>query len=154
MFVKFTLDVAWSVLWRRIKRKHTPALRFRTNFLFFFHWTKTCGDVIIDQGQVQRWRSPPPLKPTKVNFFAMTLNNSENKTRETKPFCVHCFDTAVFWSVLHLFYSSEPAMILDCQISLKSTPLNSLAGSELAFNYLSFDACSLHQKNSIHAFSL
>ena len=44
-------------------------------------------------------------------------------------FVVHCFVTAVLWSMLHLSYKSEAVMRLDCQILLKSSPLHILAGS-------------------------
>jgi len=64
-----------------------------------------------------------PLKPTKVNFFTMILHNLENSICDLRPFCFHCFVTAVLWSILHLSYSSEPVMRINCQI------LNLLAGS-------------------------
>ena len=34
-------------------------------------------------------------------------------------FVVHCFVTALLWSMLHLSYSGEPVMTFDCQILLK-----------------------------------
>jgi len=45
-------------------------------------------------------------------------------------FCLHCFVTAVLWSRLHLFYSIEPVIRLDCQILVKSPLLKLLAGSD------------------------
>jgi len=35
----------------------------------------------------QLGRSPPPLKPKKVTFFTMILNNSENSIRDIRPCC-------------------------------------------------------------------
>jgi len=32
-------------------------------------------------------RAIAPLKPTKVTFFTMILNNSENSIRDVRPFC-------------------------------------------------------------------
>jgi len=52
----------------------------------------------------------------------MILNNSENSIRDLRPLSVHCFVIAVLWSILHLSYSSEPVMRLDCGISLRSPP--------------------------------
>jgi len=46
----------------------------------------------------------------------------------------HCFVTAVLWSILHVAYSSELVMRLDCKILLKSLPLNLLAGSALGLH--------------------
>ena len=42
---------------------------------------------------------------------------------------IHCVVTAVLWSTLHSFYSSEAVARLDYQILLKSPPLTLLAGS-------------------------
>jgi len=55
----------------------------------------------------------------------MILYNSENNIRDVMPFVVHClncFVTAVLQSILHLAYSIEAVMRLDCQILLKSPP--------------------------------
>ena len=44
-------------------------------------------------------------------------------------FVIHCFVTAVLWSILHLSYSSEAIMRLDFEILLKLSPPTLLAGS-------------------------
>jgi len=46
-----------------------------------------------------------PLKPTKVTLFTMILFNSENSTRDTRPFCrpLFCHSSVV----KYLSYSSE-----------------------------------------------
>ena len=48
----------------------------------------------------------------------MILYNSENNIRDVRLFvvrCLNCFVTAVLQSILHLSYSSEAVMRLDCQ---------------------------------------
>jgi len=37
----------------------------------------------------------PPKKTTEVTLFTMIFYNSENSTRDIRPFSVHCFVTAV-----------------------------------------------------------
>jgi len=70
----------------------------------------------------------PPLKPKKLTFFTMIFYNSENSIRDITLFDrpLFCDSSVVKYSLLHLFYSSEPVMRLDCQILLKSPPLNLL----------------------------
>jgi len=61
----------------------------------------------------------------------MILYSSENNIRDVRLFvvpCINCFVTAVLQSILHLSCSSEAVVRLDCQILLKSPPLNFLAG--------------------------
>jgi len=55
----------------------------------------------------------------------MILYNSENNIRDVRLFvvrCLNCFVTAVLQSILHLSYSSEAVMRLDCQILLIARP--------------------------------
>jgi len=58
------------------------------------------------------WRSPETY-----DFY-----NSENSIRDTKPFFRLLFCHTVLRRVLHLFYISEPVMILDYQMLLKMPP--------------------------------
>jgi len=65
------------------------------------------------------------------NFFHHDFENLEKSVRDIRPFWrpLFCHSSVVKYWLFHLFYSSEPVMRLDCQISLKSPPLNLLAGS-------------------------
>ena len=92
-------------------------------------WRKTRDCFCYEDKGGAKGGDRPPLKPTKVTLFTMILYNSENSIHEQGHFAVHCFVTALLWSLLHLSYSSEPVIRLDYQILLKSFPLNLLAGS-------------------------
>ena len=49
----------------------------------------------------------PPLKLTKVSLLTVILYDSENSIHLKGHFVVHCFVTAMLWSILHLLtYSS------------------------------------------------
>ena len=57
-----------------------------------------------------------PLQTLELTSFAMIVYNSENIIRNTRPFChpLFCHRSVVsLWSVLHLFYSSEPVIRLS-----------------------------------------
>jgi len=75
-----------------------------------------------DRYRARRLGRSPLLKPTTGTFFTMILYNSENSIRDKKPFDVHCFVTAGLWSILHVSWSSELVMRLDCQTLLKPPP--------------------------------
>ena len=65
----------------------------------------------------------------------MSLYNLENRIRDARPsLAIHCFVTAVLWSILHLSYTSESIVGLGYQILMKFPPPTLLAGSALALN--------------------
>jgi len=68
----------------------------------------------------------------------MILYNSENSIRDVRPFCspLFCHSRAVK-CILNLSYIRVPVARFDCQILLKSPPLNLLAGSAPGKVYLS-----------------
>ena len=67
-----------------------------------------------------------PLKLTKVTFFTMILYNLESTIRDIRPIRApivlshQCCE--VGYTVLHVAYSSQLVMRLDCKILLKSSP--------------------------------
>jgi len=66
-----------------------------------------------------------PSKTYENNLFTMILHNSENSIRDIKLFCrpLFCHSRVVkHTSSLHLPCGSEPVMVLDYQILLKSPP--------------------------------
>jgi len=85
----------------------------------------------LESGGGSRKQLSPWLNLQKQRFFTMILFKSENSIRNIRPFCrpMFCHSSVVnLWSILHLSYSSERIMWLDCQILLKSPPLKLLAG--------------------------
>jgi len=77
---------------------------------------------LVGQGRIQGGGRSPLLKPKKVTFFIVIFYNSENNIRDARPFCRPLFCHSCVVSILHLSYSSEPVMRLDCQMLLKSIP--------------------------------
>ena len=75
-----------------------------------------------DPGGVVFWRSPPPLKPTKVTWFTMILYNSENSIRDKRPLCRPLFCHGSVVTYISFLYSSAPVLRIDYQILLKSNP--------------------------------
>ena len=82
-------------------------LKSSTSIIFLF--------LTLTQGRIQGGSigSIVPLKPTKVALFTMNLYNSENNIAIIGHFLVHCFVTAVLWSIFNLCYSTEAVVRLN-----------------------------------------
>ena len=82
----------------------------------------------IASGGSRGGRSPPPLKPRKVNLFAIILRNSENSIRDTRPFKrpLFCHNSVVKYTSSLLQKRTRKAswlhLDIDYQIILKSPP--------------------------------
>jgi len=98
---------------------HTPNLRLR----FILEKASLLASYICatTPGLIQG-RAIAPLIHTKVTFFTMILNNSENSIRNIRPFFRPLFCHKSVVRILHLSYYNEPVMRLDFQILLISPP--------------------------------
>ena len=102
----------------------------------------------------------PPLKPTKVTFFAIILYNSENNIRDIRPFLrrLFCHRSVVKYTSSLLPQRSRYETWLPNITEI--APLNSLAGPAPAWTYSnkahSFMYCvkrSLHKRCLIRLFT-
>ena len=87
------------------------------------------------QGRIQGGGTIAPTKTYESNFFHHDFENLENSIRDIRPFWrpLFCHSSVVKYTSCPL--QSEPAMRLDCQISLKSPPpLPAHTQSELLAN--------------------
>jgi len=56
-------------------------------FRRLYFWTLKCYPSLQGRIQGEAIGAIDPLKPTKLTFFAMILNNSENSIRDKRPSC-------------------------------------------------------------------
>ena len=108
-------------------------INFAIQFVAFMQVNRQCcetHDIFIiqvkwympHQGQIQGGDLPP--KNLRKEIYSQWICTIRKTTFAIKGhFAFHCFATAVLQSMLHLSYSSEPAMRPDCQILLKLSPL-------------------------------
>ena len=91
-----------------------------------------------------------PLKPATVTSLIIIFYNSENSIRDTRPFFVHCFVTAVLWSIRHPSYISEAVARFGCQIT-EIAPRNLTAwirtGLTLPISWLWFTLLAVQTDN-------
>jgi len=70
-----------------------------------------------------------PLKPTKVSLFTIIFYNSKNNIRDISLFCRPLFCHSSVEKYTSSILQQWTVMSVECQILLKSPPLNLLAGS-------------------------
>ena len=94
----------------------------------------TVGLVLRQAGTDPVGEWSPPLKPKKGTFFHHDFVEFGKIIRDIRTFCCLLFyhRSVVKYSLLHLSYSSEPVMRLDCQILLKSPLVTHLLDPPLA----------------------